>query len=123
MNANLINKVHDYQRKLNMEPRNDSKLTERFANGTLEGDWTVEKVAKELVAVEYIFKKTLYGELQEEYMRIVAKKLRNMYKLNWTDTWAIVRFYAPDALKLQCLLATGQKIPEALDAPEEDNVE
>ena len=111
MNAHQvrIQEVHDYQRFLGMEPRDDSKLTLMYAEG--KTDMSAQEVARELMAVDYIFKHTLYGEFIEEYMRRVAKHVKQTYKLTWADTWVIVRIYAPTALKLQCLLATGQRIP------------
>jgi hypothetical protein len=104
-----IQEVHNHQLFLGMTPRNDSKLTEMYADGLT--DMSAQEIARELMAVDYIYKCTPYSELIEEYMRSVAKKLRNKYKLSWTDTWDIVRKYAPSALKLQCLSATGERIP------------
>jgi hypothetical protein len=110
MSSEKIKEVHDFQRKLGMDPRNDSKLTLMYANG--ETELSAEEVAKELMAVDFIYKKTLYGELIEEYMRDIALKIRRKYRIPWGDTWNIVRFYAPSALKLQCLSASFLNIPE-----------
>ena len=104
--------VHELQRALNMEPRSDSKLTILYAENNT--NMTAKEVAHELMSVDYIYKYTLYGELLEEYMRILAKKVKTQYKLSWSDTWEVVRFYAPTALKLQCLMACQTRIPEKM---------
>jgi hypothetical protein len=111
--------VHEIQRQMNMEPRHDSRLTHQYANAEI--DWDATQVAKELVAVDFIYKNTLYGEFIEEYMRSLANLIRAEYRIPWGDTWEIVRFYAPTALKLQCLLQTGQRVPQKL-SPNEYNL-
>ena len=95
-----------------MEPRSDSKLTELFCKNELSEFWTAEVVAKELFATNYVFQNTLYGETIEDFMRLVAEKLRKKHRLSWTDTWKIVRFYAPIALKLLSLERCGTAIPQ-----------
>ena len=105
--------VHFHQRLLNMEPRDDSTLTEMYARGELF--MTSQEVARELMATDFIYKNTLYGEIIEEFMREVATNLREMHNLSWGATWTIVRAYAPTALKLMMLSASGMKIPERLE--------
>ena len=109
--------VHAAQRRLHMTPRSDSQLTRLFVDGHLGPDMTPEVVARELMATDFIYKNTLYGEVIEEYMRCVADALRATYGLTWTSTWTITRFYAPVALKLMCLNASGVVIPESLPPP------
>ena len=106
--------VHAEQRRLHMEPRSDSNLTRLFAEGQLDPCVTPDVVARELMATDFIYKNTLYGEVIEEYMRHVAGSLRETYKLTWSSTWTITRFYAPIALKLMCLSASGVVIPPHL---------
>lgn len=115
MDAYTIRKadVHFHQRLLNMEPRDDSTLTELYARGELF--MSAQEVARELMATDFIYRNTLYGEIIEEFMREVATNLREMHKLSWTATWTIVRAYAPMALKLMLVSASGTKIPERLD--------
>ena len=105
--------VHFHQRLLNMEPRDDSSLTEMYARGEL--CMTSQEVARELMATDFIYKNTLYGETIEEFMREVAISLREMHNISWGATWTIVRAYAPMALKLMMLSASGVKIPERLE--------
>lgn len=105
--------VHFHQRLLNMEPRDDSTLTEMYARGELY--MTSQEVARELMATDFIYKNTLYGEIIEEFMREVATNLREMHNISWGATWTIVRAYAPTALKLMMLSASGMKIPERLE--------
>lgn len=105
------------QRQLNMTPRNDSRLTELFANGQLPPYMTADVVARELMCTDYIFKNTLYGEVIEDYMRAVASLLRDRYKLSWDATWNIARFYAPIALKLMCVSSSGVRVPNAMEVP------
>lgn len=107
--------VWEAQRQLNMTPRNDSRLTELFANGQLPPYMTADVVARELMCTDYIFKNTLYGEVIEDYMRAVAALLRDTYKLSWDATWNITRFYAPIALKLMCVSSSGVRIPNAME--------
>lgn len=110
------NEVHYFQRMLNMEPRDDSALTEMYANGQLYT--SAAEVARELMATDFIYKTTLYGELIEDFMRGVANRLRHIHcPLSWTSTWTIVRAYAPSALKLMLLSSSGVRIPESLVVP------
>jgi len=104
--------LHAWQRYYNMEPRDDSKLTRLFVEGKV--DWPVDVVARELMATDFIYKNTLYGEVIEEFMRGVADRLKRKHRLSWTATWDVVRFYAPIALKLMLLDRCGVRIPEAL---------
>ena len=104
--------VHAWQHYYGMTPRSDSRLTELFATG--KTNMSAPEVARELMATDFIFKNTLYGELIEDFMRSVADMLRAKFPtLSWTATWTITRFYAPIALKLMCLRSTGARIPEA----------
>lgn len=99
-----------WQRHYGMEPRDDSKLTEAYANG--ETSMPADEVARELFATDYIYRTTLYGDIIEDFMRLVAARLRKDHPgLSWTSTWVIVRFYAPMALKLMCLRSGGSAIP------------
>ena len=115
--------LHHCQRSLNMEPRSDSRLTQLYVDGALEGSWTAPQVARELMATDYIFKHTLYGEVIEVFLRKVAKRLRNMYPgLSWSATWTIVQFYGPIALKLMCLTSACTRIPERMPPlPQDDD--
>ena len=113
--------IHDWQRFYRMEPRNDSKLTELFASGNL--NMSPDQVARELMATDFIYKYTLYGELIEEFMRKVADRLKRQYNLTWTATWQIVRFYAPMGLKLICLICTKRDIPQLMPTPDENEME
>lgn len=72
------------------------------------------EVARELMATEFIYQTTLYGETIETFMRAVADRLRTTHALSWTATWNIVRFYGPIALKLLLLSSTCQRIPACL---------
>lgn len=110
--ARRVEAVHAWQRYYNMEPRTDSKLTEMFADGQVY--MTAAEVARELMATDYIYKHTLYGEVIEVFLRGVADELRARHPgLSWTATWDIVRFYGPVALKLMLLSAAGTRIPDA----------
>ena len=109
-----VQQVHAWQRHYRMEPRTDSRLTVLFARGELPETVDAFTVARELIATEFIYKNTLYGELIETDMRCVAHKIRRTYKLSWKSTWELVRFYAPIALKLMCVSSTGVHVPEFL---------
>lgn len=105
--------VQRWQLFYNMTPRSDSRLTHLFANQELDPCVTADQVARELLATDFIYKNTLYGEVIEEFMRGVADELRRVNPdLAWKDTWDIVRFYGPHALKLMCLSASGLRIPQ-----------
>ena len=113
--AQRIALVHSYQRHLNMEPRSDSQLTELFAQGALDGRMTADQVARELLATDFVYKHTLYGDVIEDVLRRIAARLRKRHRgLSWTATWTIVRFYGPMALKLMCLSSAGLRIPERM---------
>lgn len=103
-----------HQRCLNMEPRADSVLTERYARGELP-NMTALEVARELMATDFIYKNTLYGEVIEDFMRGVADQLRQIHApISWASTWTIVRAYAPNALKLMMVSGMGIRIPERM---------
>lgn len=106
--------VQEWQRFYNMSPREDSRLTEMYAQG--ECDWSADVVARELVSTDFIYQNTLYGEVIETFMRLVATRLKKRHRLSWTATWQIVKFYAPIALKLICLERCGLRIPPMLPA-------
>ena len=112
--------VHRYQLHYSMTPRNDSRLTELFCKNELSPEWTADIVARELVATDFIYKQTLYGDVIEEFMRGVAYELRTRHRLSWTKTWEIVRFYAPFGLKLLCLERCGLSIPNVTTSDECD---
>lgn len=104
--------VRAWQRYYGMEPREDSRLTERYARGEI---WAPpDAIARELVCTDVLYQQTLYGELIEDYLRAVAGSLQAKYGLRWDDTWYIVRFYGPIALKLQMVSACGLRMPELL---------
>lgn len=113
--ARRVEMVHAWQRHYHMEPRADSQLTRLFADGEL--GMTADQVARELVCTDFLYKRTLYGDLLEDFMRAVARRLRDETQLSWTATWQIVRFYAPPALKLMCLSSSGLYLPEHLPDP------
>ena len=105
--------LHEWQRHYNMSPRDDSALTRRFVRGEI--DWPVDMVARELMATDFIYKATLYGEYIERYMRAMAHRLREEHpRLTWTQTWDIVQFYGPLSLKLLMLLQCEVQIPPHL---------
>lgn len=106
-------KVHEWQRYYGMEPRSDSTLTDQYAAGKF--DAPPDAVARELMATHFIYQQTLYGEVIEEFMRSVANRLHREHAgLSWTQTWEIVKFYAPIGLKLLCLERSGLAIPPRL---------
>jgi hypothetical protein len=110
--------VRAWQRHYGMEPRDDSRLTRLFADGLVA--MPPDMVARELLATDYIYKRTMYGELMPTFLRRVADRLRAAHpKLSWTATWDIVRFYGPIALKLMCITATGERIPDRMPADAE----
>ena len=104
--------LHQWQRYYNMEPRDDSRLTKMFVDGEI--GMSPDQVARELMAVDYLYRATLYGEIIEDFLRLVATRLREEYSLSWKATWNIVRFYGPIALKLMCVSSAHLAIPECM---------
>jgi len=96
-----------------MEPRNDSHLTKLYIEGNLPG-MSADQVARELVATEFLYQYTLYGCVLEGFLRRVACSIQHEYDISWKETWNIVRFYGPIAMKLMALISSGQCIPPAL---------
>lgn len=92
-----------------MAPRPDSKLSDQYARGLLPHT-TAEEVVDELISVHQIFVYTRYDQVLEETMRCLASLVKDTYHLTWTQTWTIVRFYAPTMLKLWCLEENGVKL-------------
>ena len=104
--SNKIELVHNAQRRLGMEPRNDSQLTFNYACGLLEEDDVPSTIASELVIVDKIFKETEYAAIIEDVLREIAHHFKFKYNLSWSDTWEMVRFYGPTMLKLHCIKTT-----------------
>lgn len=105
--------LHAWQVHYNMTPREDSKLTRMYVEG--EVPFPPDVVARELLATDYIYKTTLYGEVIEDFLRRVASRLREEVPgLSWSATWDVVRFYGPIALKLLCLSTSGTRIPNRM---------
>jgi hypothetical protein len=115
-----IHSVHEWQRFYGMEPRSDSKLTRMFAEGSV--NMYPDQVARELMATDFIYKFTLYGEMLEEFLRKVAARMKEQHDMTWTATWQIVRFYGPIALKLICLMQASQTIPQRMRMPDDREV-
>lgn len=110
--------VRAWQRYYNMTPREDSRLTELYAYGQTDPRLDASAVARELLATDYLYKHSLYGEVLEDFLRRVAQELRTYHPtLSWTATWDIVRFYGPSALKLMCVSSGGLTIPDRLPEP------
>lgn len=97
-----IQLVHAAQRRIGMEPRDDSVLTFRYGAGGLEEEDVPSAIASELYIVDRLYKHTEYGNLLEEVLRGLAHHIKHKYRLPWTDTWEIVRFYGPTMCKLYC---------------------
>ena len=107
-----VAEVHAWQRHYGMEPRDDSKLTGLYASGQLCG-MGPDEVARELVATDALYQTTLYGEVIEDVLRGMADRLRREHPgLTWTQTWTLVRFYGPIALKLLCCLRCPMTVPQ-----------
>lgn len=98
--------VHAAQRRLGMEPRDDSYLTFNYASGELDRDdssaYVPSTIANELFIVDRIHKETTYSQILEDTMRELAHDIRTQYRLDWVTTWDIVRFYGPTLIKLHC---------------------
>ncbi len=98
--------VHAAQRRLGMEPRDDSYLTFNYASGELDRDdssaYVPSTIANELFIVDRIHKETTYSQILEDTMRELAHDIRAQYRLDWVTTWDIVRFYGPTLIKLYC---------------------
>ena len=93
-----------------LSPRDDSRLSYMFATGQISDE--IDTVVHELVVVDAIHRHTAYGEVIEEVMREVASRCHQKYRLSWSDTWDMVRFYVPSMLKLHCVAQTGMQFPE-----------
>ena len=107
--------LHEWQRHYNMVPRNDSRLTERYVAGEIP--WPPDMVAKELVATDFLYKYTLYGELIEDFFKSLAGLVRSTYNIPWSSAYNLVREYGPIALKLQMTIHCAIAIPERLPTP------
>lgn len=106
-----MNEIHELQKKVGMNPREDSRLTRQYAEGCADPEFaSVQDVVHELYIVDGIFRTTLYGEVIEDVMRRVADQLRERYRVTWTVAWDIVRFYVPTMLKLHMLRRSGVQL-------------
>ena len=95
-----------------MELRRDSRLSYMY----IKGDCTdrVDRVADELIAVDFLHKKTSYGADKEVVFRALGARLQREYGLTWDATWNLVRFYAPCMLKMYSLQTRNLRIPFSL---------
>lgn len=113
---NRIVELNRWLRHYNMVPRADSELCRLFAENRLSA--RADVVARELMATHFLYSQTLYGELSETYHRALANAVRKKYRLNWTSTWILVKFYGRVSLKLLMLLRCGVAIPPQLPPPQ-----
>lgn len=99
-----LSMVHQEQYRLGMTPRDDSRLSFAYAIGDAEeNDSTPQCIANELYVVDHIYKKTDYAFLLEAVMRAIALHIRKKYRLTWTTTWDVTKFYVPSMMKMYCL--------------------
>ena len=101
-----------------MLARRDSRLSYMYAKGDCTD--SVDSIADELIAVEFLHQMTSYGVEKERVFRRLGERLRQEYGLPWNAVWDIVRFYAPCMLKMRALQASNQRIPYALSPLSED---
>lgn len=105
----VVHHIKTIQLHWGMVPREDSTLARNFALGLAGPAYkTPFDVAHELVFVNRIYMFTIYGELIEDVMRKVAAQIKKRYRLPWTGTWQIVRFYVPEMLKMHLLRRSGR---------------
>lgn len=104
--------VHLMQQLYGMVPREDSNLTELYARGLLNNEWTAITVAQELVIVNHLHQHSPYGSDLEALMRRVASVIKKTYTLSWTRVWKIVRFYVPSMYKLYCFENLTVELPK-----------
>ena len=104
--------IESLQRRLGMDPRSDSLLTDRFlANSAGPAYVTVYDVAHELAIVDYVYKHTLYGETIEDVMRACANRIKAQHtQLAWGTVWEIVREYVPSMLKIHMMRRMGKAV-------------
>lgn len=95
--------------------REDSVLIRRFVDGTCDVTYaTADDVANTMHAVDYVYKRTVYGEVVQDTLRHLADGLHAEYPLvSWTQLWETVREHAPLALKLQCLAVSGTDVVDS----------
>lgn len=106
--ANRASLVRMHQRIRNMEPRDDSLLTIRFAQREVDEELFPDAsvVAEELIIVDHIFRCTLYGEWLEDVMRLVKSQCQRRYPaVPVPRLWQIVRDHVPTFMKLYSLHA------------------
>ena len=79
--ANRASLVRMHQRIRNMEPRDDSLLTIRFAQREVDEELFPDAsvVAEELIIVDHIFRCTLYGEWLEDVVSPVKSQCQRRY--------------------------------------------
>ena len=95
-----------------MTSRDDSLLTWKHVNRFPTQTRNDEKVAKELVAVDFIHNATNYQHLVEDVMRLAAHYLVEKHQFQWGDAYKLCRKYIPDMIKLYCLYNENKTIPE-----------
>lgn len=104
--------IHAWQRYYNMEPRDDSALTRKFVS--FEIDCHPSVVARELVATDFLYKHTLYGDFIQDFFRRTAYLLKEEYDISWDSAYKLVREYGTIALKILMVVHCDVTIPERL---------
>ena len=104
--------LHAHQRYIGMHPRRDSRLSIDYAKGNVHWMYTHPMVvAEELYIIDDLYRSTLYGNIIEEVMRLVAAHYKDKYNASWSETWRIVRFHVPLMLKMYCIEVFQKRVP------------
>ena len=96
----------------NVPLRDDSRLAFLWATGQLDETWNLAEASHEMMSVQFICTNTSYNDMAQPFMRALAEQMRARYGLqSWNTVWRIVREYAPDILKIICLIEAGLNVP------------
>ena len=93
----------------NIPYRDDSMLTRNFVLQECDPTYQcAEDVANTMFVMDIIHNQTLYPEMVEGTLRMLADSLHAQYPhVSWSSLWTTTRFHGTIALKLQCLAMAG----------------
>lgn len=97
--------------------RDDSRLAYRAAVGELP-TWSPWMIAHEMACIQYISDTIPYQQYSQEYLRRLAKVLKDESGVDWKKIWHAVAELGPEILKIDLMIRHGVMLPDFVPASE-----
>lgn len=99
-NINFLNTLAHRRGYRGFLVRDDSRLAYLWASYNTN-DAIPEDIVDEMAVTQFLHAETSYGRDIEGDMRRIANAMKKRYsRLSWSEVWLIVKYYAPDALRM-----------------------